>query len=131
MDKKTFASLPEPVALVVDDEPLILMDTSDIISDEGYHVIEARAADDALEFLKQHNSLKLLFTDVQMPGKMDGIELANYVAEHWPNIVVIVASGAVNPQPGTLPPTARFMNKPLNQELVVETIRELCGRSDS
>jgi len=131
MDKKTFASLPEPVALVVDDEPLILMDTSDIISDEGYHVIEARTADDALEFLKQHNSLKLLFTDVQMPGKMDGIELANYVAEHWPNIVVIVASGAVNPQPGTLPPTARFMNKPLNQELVVETIRELCGRSDS
>lgn len=127
MDKDTFESLPEPIALVVDDEPLILMDTADMISEAGYYVIEARTADDALEFLKRHNSLKLVFTDVQMPGEMDGIGLAQHIGEHWPHICVIVSSGAVMPQAGVLPPTARFLNKPLDQSLVLETLQELCG----
>jgi CheY-like chemotaxis protein len=74
MNDDEFAKLPIPVALVVDDEPLIRMDTTDMVVDEGYHVLEARTADEAFAFLKQHSSLKLIVTDVQMPGDMDGIQ---------------------------------------------------------
>jgi CheY-like chemotaxis protein len=84
MDKETFASLPQPIALVVDDEPLIRMDTADIIWDAGYHVIEASTADEAYEFLKKHTSLKLLFTDIQMPGDMDGLDLPSMSANGGP-----------------------------------------------
>ncbi len=84
MNNDQFASLPIPVALVVDDEPLIRMDTSDIVADEAYHMLEAETADEAFVFLKQHNSLRLVFTDIQMPGRMDGLQLARNVGEHRP-----------------------------------------------
>ncbi|MET0170856.1 response regulator [Rhizobium panacihumi] len=117
--------MPDPIALVVDDEPLILMDTADMVTSAGYHVIEARSADEAVELLTKYGSLKLLMTDVQMPGKMDGLALARYVGEHWPGVHVVVASGAVTPAAGDLPEGARFLGKPLNQALVIETLQEL------
>lgn len=76
--------LSEPIALVVDDERLILMDTSDIIRDAGYDVVEASSADDAIAFLEKHGLLQLLFTDVQTGGRLDGLDLARKVAERWP-----------------------------------------------
>jgi CheY-like chemotaxis protein len=124
MDQETFRNLPQPVALVVDDEPLILMDSADIISDEGYHVIEARSADEAFAFLENHNSLRLLLTDVQMPGAMDGIALACSVARMWPHIQIIVASGAVQPAQGALPDGVTFMNKPISIQLVHEALQD-------
>ena len=129
MDHETFKSLPEPVALVVDDEPLILMDTSDIMANVGYHVIEARNADEAFEFLKRHSSLKLVFTDIQMPGEIDGVELAHHIANRWPAIKVIVASGAVRPAPGVLPENATFLNKPISVQLVHQTLKEYFGQT--
>lgn len=127
METKNFASLKEPIALVVDDEPLILMDTTDIISEEGYSVIEARTADQAFEFLQKHSSLQLLFTDVQMPGVLDGFELARLVAERWPHICVIVASGAAKPGPEDIPENARFIAKPFSAELIHEVLRDHCN----
>lgn len=117
--------MSDPIALVVDDEPLILMDTADIVASAGYHVIEARSADEACALLKKHRSLKLLMTDIQMPGDMDGLALARYVGDHWPDVLVVVASGAVIPKDGELPQGARFLGKPLDQALVIETMREL------
>lgn len=117
--------MSDPIALVVDDEPLILMDTADIVASAGYHVIEARSADEAFELLARYRSVKLLMTDVQMPGTMDGLALARYVSEHWPEVHVVVASGAVTPKDGELPQGARFLGKPLNQALVLETLQEL------
>ncbi len=125
MNDDDFANLPIPVALVVDDEPLIRMDTSDMVADEGYHVLEAKTADEAFAFLKQHSSLRLLVTDVQMPGDLNGLELASTVAERWPGISIIVASGAVTPPEGSLPPTARFISKPISPGLVREALEEL------
>lgn len=121
-----FRDLPIPVALVVDDEPLILMDTADIVADEGYHVLEARSADEAYAFLEEHHSLKLLFTDIQTPGNIDGLELATEVARRWPNICVIVASGAIRPAAGSLPDNARFIAKPISPQLVRDTLKEFC-----
>jgi CheY-like chemotaxis protein len=97
MDAQKFSELRRPIALVVDDEPLILMDTADMVSDEGYAVIEVTTAQKAYEFLQEHPSLQLLFTDVQTPGEIDGFELARKVASQWPDICVVVASGAAKP----------------------------------
>ncbi|MGV1848023.1 MULTISPECIES: response regulator [unclassified Rhizobium] len=129
METANFASLREPIALVVDDEPLILMDTADMISDEGYAVVEARTADQAFEFLQKHSSLQLLFTDVQMPGDLDGFQLAMLVAERWPHICVIVASGAARPGPNDIPENARFIAEPFSADLVHQVLRDHCEAS--
>jgi CheY-like chemotaxis protein len=125
MNTDAFANLPIPVALVVDDEPLIRTDTSDMVADEGYHVLEARTADEAFAFLNEHSSLKLLVTDVQMPGEMDGLQLAAEVSARWPEVSIIVASGAVKLEDGSLPASARFIAKPISSKLVKEALEEL------
>jgi CheY-like chemotaxis protein len=127
MEKAEFDNLGKPIALIVDDEPLILMDTADIISDEGYAVIEATTADQAFEFLTEHPSLELLFTDVQTPGNLDGFDLARKVADKWPHIRVIVASGAVEPRPDDIPPNVTFIPKPISAELVHKVLKERCA----
>ncbi len=110
------------MALVVDDEPLVLLDTSDAVADAGYHVVVA--TNDALALLEHHRALALLVTDVQMPGSMDGIALAGYVREHWPSIRIIVVSGAAISLSAVLPAGARFINKPIDHLLVLRTLRE-------
>jgi CheY-like chemotaxis protein len=126
MQESDFAKLHPPIALVVDDEPLILMDTADMIAEEGFAVVEARTADEAFEFLKRHPTLELLFTDVQTPGDMDGFELARRVIARWPKICVIMASGAARPKAEDLPPGAFFIPKPLSAELVHQVIKSHC-----
>jgi CheY-like chemotaxis protein len=124
MDVQEFAKLSEPIALIVDDEPLILMDTADMVAEEGYAVVEASSAQQAYEFLRKHSSIQLLLTDVQTPGKIDGFELARKVAERWPHIRVVVVSGAATPRDGEMPEGVIFIRKPLSQKLVHEVIRE-------
>lgn len=126
MKTEEFARLKEPIALVVDDEPLVRMDAVDIISDEGYAIVEATTADQAYEFLDRHSSLQLVFTDVQMPGEMDGFDLARVVAKRWPHICVVIASGAAVPGPGDIPDNANFISKPFTAELVHEVLKKHC-----
>lgn len=127
MDRFRIDDISQPIALVVDDEPLIRMDTGDILCDAGFHVVEARTADEAFAFLERHPSLRLVFTDVQMPGHLDGFQLAKLVVERWPHVSVIVASGAVRPVPGDLPPQAKFIDKPFTPQLVLETVQQTMG----
>lgn len=126
MDDTQFDALSKPIAIVVDDEPLILIDTSDIISDAGYSIVEATTAEQAYEFLTQHNSVELLFTDAHTPGAIDGFELARNVAEDWPDICVVVASGAAMPTMGDLPGNAEFIAKPFSAETVLDVLRDKC-----
>src|SRR5689334_22013276 len=124
MDNHDLSKSGKPIALVCDDEPLILMDTSDMVADEGYDVVEVATAEEAFEFLVTHPSVQLVFTDVQTPGSMTGFELAWKVAERWPQISVVVASGAAAPQEGDLPAVAVFIAKPISAELVHKILRE-------
>jgi CheY-like chemotaxis protein len=118
-----------PTALVVDDEPLILMDMADIISDEGYWVTEAASAEQAYQILVVHPEFELVVTDVQTGGPINGLELAREVARRWPHICVVVASGATRPGPGDLPEKAVFLAKPLSGSVLHKVIKEHC-RSD-
>ena len=111
--------------LVVDDDPLILMDACDILSDAGFQPIETDNGDTARPMLVQHgDKITLLFTDVEMPGSTNGFELARWVAERWPAIEIVVASGRVRPADDDMPHGASFIPKPFSSQLIHDHLRE-------
>lgn len=115
-----------PCALVVDDDFMIRMDAIDILEQAGFKVFEADHGDAALELLRtRYADVVLLFTDVQMPGTLDGFALAREVAQSWPHISLVVASGHVRPSPGALPDKACFIAKPFSAEVVHAHIQEI------
>ena len=81
------------LVIVVDDDVFERMGASCMFSDAGYRVLEAESADEALQFLESTADVRLLFTDVSMPGSMSGADLAHRVAERWPEIGIIITSG--------------------------------------
>ncbi|WP_267395260.1 MULTISPECIES: response regulator [unclassified Sphingomonas] len=106
-------------ALVVDDDPLVLMDSVCILEDAGFTSHEAMNGDEARVVLEEHwESITLLFSDVDMPGSMNGYALAHHVAEHWPAIEIVIASGHVLPAAGDAPDKATFIAKPFNRHAV-------------
>lgn len=100
------------VVLVVEDEPLIRLDAADMIEDAGCNVLQVGDADTALFTLNKRNDVQVLFTDVDMPGSMDGIELAHRVADKWPGISIIIASGKLGLDKMDLPTGAVLLAKP-------------------
>ena len=86
---------PSAAVLIVEDEPLIRMGAVVLIEDAGFEVYEAGSADDAIALLEVHKEICLIFTDVDMPGSMDGLKLAHYVRGRWPPVKIIVTSGHV------------------------------------
>lgn len=114
-----------PYALVVDDDPLILMSACDILEDAGFRFYEADNGDDAKVLLDQHaDSVTLLFSDVEMPGDTNGFGLAQHVAEHWPWIEIVIASGHRGPRLGELPEKATFIRKPFTAQMLLNHLRE-------
>ena len=115
-----------PSALVVDDDFLVRMDAIDILEQAGFNVFEADSGDAALQLLKtRHAEIVLLFTDVQMPGTLNGFALAREVSQSWPHISLVVASGHVRPSPGELPDKACFIAKPFSAEVVHAHIQDI------
>jgi CheY-like chemotaxis protein len=87
-------------------------------------VLEAQDAQEALDVLDRNDDVVLLFTDVSMPGPMDGLQLIERVAEEWPQIRCIATSGQVDPRQGNLPGAARFLPKPYTAHHLMEAIRQ-------
>ncbi|WP_375449993.1 response regulator [uncultured Devosia sp.] len=114
-----------PVVLVVEDEPLILLATADDLRDAGFTVFEAANADQAIALLETHHEIRILFTDVDMPGSMDGLKLSAAVRDRWPPITILVTSGKTLVGRPDLPEGGRFMPKPYNTTRVVDAIYEM------
>ncbi|GGE07258.1 response regulator [Aureimonas endophytica] len=110
------------VALVAEDEPLLRMEAADTLEEAGFTVLEAATSDAALRHLEAHGSIELLFTDIEMPGPIDGIGLAREVAQRWPGVSIVVCSGRYSLQPGDLPRQARFIAKPFTPDLMIQAI---------
>jgi CheY-like chemotaxis protein len=109
------------LVIIVDDDVFERMGASYMFSDAGYRVLEAESADEALQFLESTADVRLLFTDVSMPGSMSGTDLAHLVAERWPGIGIIITSGRPRPEP--LPSGAQFHAKPYQPTNVLQHAR--------
>jgi CheY-like chemotaxis protein len=113
--------------LIVEDEFLIRMDAVDMIKSAGFDVAEAENADEAVAILERRLDITVVFTDVQMPGSMDGLKLAAAVRGRWPPIKIVATSGMAKVGKDDLPPRSRFLPKRYSAREIVATLRELSG----
>jgi two-component system, response regulator PdtaR len=116
-----------PVVLVVEDEPLLRLLAVEVVEEAGFIAIEARDADEAVVLLESRRDITLLFTDINMPGSMDGLKLAHAVRDRWPPIKILVVSGKHRLQPSDLPSNSWFVGKPYQAAALVEELRSLVG----
>jgi CheY-like chemotaxis protein len=119
------AQRSEPLVLVVEDEFLIRMQAVAIIEQAGYNVVEARNADEAIAILEMREDIRIVVTDIEMPGSMDGIKLARAIRDRWPPVELVVTSGRHRLRADELPPRAKFMPKPYTPHVLVEVIKTL------
>jgi len=113
------------VVLVVEDEHLIRMNAIEMIEEAGFDVIAASNADEAIRILELRNDIRAVFTDVHMPGSMDGLRLARVVRDRWPPVALIVTSGHSNVLEADLPTGGRFLHKPYEPAQIQATLRQV------
>ena len=114
-----------PVVLVVEDEFLIRINAAEMIEEAGFEVFEASNADEAVAILEARLDIAVVFTDIQMPGTMDGLKLARAVRDRWPPIHIVATSGLVDVREGDLPNGGLFLPKPYSPAQIITTLREL------
>ncbi len=125
------ASLAIPNVLIVEDEMVLRMRAVDIVEDAGFCPVEAVNADEAISVLESRSDISLLFTDIQMPGSMDGLKLAHLVQARWPSIKIILVSGQVNPSNTEKPADSRFFGKPLSNQKMIAALQAMVGAGAS
>lgn len=125
MNTPTGKSLP--VVLVVEDDPLLRILAVEVVEDGGYTAIEAGNADEAVVLLESRSDITLLFTDIDMPGSMNGLKLAHAVRNRWPPIKILVVSGKERSQSSYLPPNSCFFRKPYQSWALVDALRSMVG----
>ena len=116
-----------PNVLVVEDEMVLRMRAVDIVEDAGFSPIEAVNADEAMAILESRSDIAVLFTDIQMPGSMDGLKLAHAVHTRWPDIKILLVSGRVKPSDAERPADSRFFGKPLGVEQMIAELKAMIG----
>jgi len=118
---------PATNVLVVEDEMVLRMRAVDIVEDAGFTAVEAVNADQALSILEARSDIALLFSDIQMPGSMDGLKLAHAVHDRWPSIKIILVSGKIKLSDSERPADSRFFGKPLEVKQMIAELQEMVG----
>jgi two-component system, response regulator PdtaR len=116
---------PSPVVLVVEDDWLLRLIAVEIVEDAGLVAVEAANADEAIVILERRVDIALIFTDVDMPGTMDGLKLAHAVRRRWPPIKIIIVSGKTHLSDADLPSDSRFFSKPYSVPNMISELRSL------
>ena len=114
-----------PVVLIVEDDLLLRINAVDMIAAAGFGVVEAANADQAIDILESRRDITVVFTDIQMPGSMDGLKLARAVRGRWPPIKIVATSGHVHVSETDLPEGGRFLPKPYSPRQVTGVLRDL------
>jgi CheY-like chemotaxis protein len=114
-----------PVILIVEDEALVRLAAVGMLEDAGFRMVEAVNSDQAIELLEADSNIRLLFTDVNMPGAIDGLALARQVHDRWPHIGIMVASARGLPRPDEMPAGCLYHQKPYSPDAVIKHAREL------
>ena len=107
---------------------MLRMRAADIVEDAGFRPVEAVDADEAMSILESRSDISLLFTDIQMPGSMDGLKLAHAVRGRWPPVKIIMVSGQVRLTASELPSDSKFFPKPYRASHMVDELRALIGQ---
>jgi CheY-like chemotaxis protein len=113
------------VVLIVDDEPILRMLAAESVEAEGFDTVEASDADEAILVLEARPDIDIVFTDINMPGSMDGIRLAHYVSDRWPPVRLITTSGRTHLASQILPPGCQFLPKPYQGSDITEALHRL------
>ena len=113
--------------LVVEDEMVLRMRAVDIVEDAGFTAVQAVNADEALAILESRSDISLLFSDIQMPGSMDGLKLAHAVHDRWPAIKIVLVSGRVKLSDTDKPADSRFFGKPLKVKQMIAELQDMVG----
>jgi len=116
-----------PNVLVVEDEMILRMRAVDIVEDAGYCPVQAVNADEAISILESRSDISLLFSDIQMPGTMDGLKLAHAVHNRWPAIKIVLVSGHVKPSEAERPADSHFFRKPLAVDEMISQLQTMIG----
>jgi CheY-like chemotaxis protein len=118
-------SAKRPVVLIVEDDFLIRMNAAQMIEGAGFIVVEAANSDEAIVILEARLDITVVFTDIQMPGSMDGLKLAAAIRGRWPPIQIIATSGLVDVRKDDLPKGGRFLPKPYSPAQIISALREV------
>jgi CheY-like chemotaxis protein len=113
---------PRSIILVVEDEPIIRMGAVALVTDAGFEALEASNADDAIRLLEARDDIRLVFTDINMPGTMDGIKLTHFIRDRWPPIKLLVASGKTILEESEFPQGVRLLSKPYASQTIIEAM---------
>lgn len=115
------------VVLVIEDDPAIRILVCDFIADSGFEALEAANADKAVQILESRDDIRTIFTDINMPGSMDGLKLAHAVRDRWPPIHIIVTSAYRQIAKGDMPAGSHFFMKPYNPAHIVVVLRDIAA----
>jgi CheY-like chemotaxis protein len=114
-----------PAILTVEDEIFISEYLGDLLRDAGYEVVSTSNADDAIAILESRSNIRLIITDINMPGSMDGLRLATAVRGRWPPIKIIIATGRGRPTDDQMPRGSLFLSKPYDSKAVISAVQRL------
>jgi CheY-like chemotaxis protein len=110
------------VVLIVEDEAIVRLDAIDSLTHAGFRVIEAANADEAIAILESRCDIRVVVSDIQMPGSMDGLKLAAIIGNRWPPIALILTSGRISVREQDLPEHGRFLPKPYTSTGLIAAI---------
>ena len=117
------------MVLIVEDEALVRMTEVGMIEEAGFEVLEATNADEAIVLLEARHDITVVFTDIEMPGSMDGLRLAQAVRGRWPPIKIIATSGRYVVRDGDLPSGGLFLPKPYSAAQISGFLRDLTAQA--
>ena len=117
-------SADHPTILVAEDDVLLRLHATDLLEENGYTVLEANSAEEALKVMETRKDVRLLFTDIQMPPGIDGLELARQVHRRWPKVLLVITSGQMQPTKAEIADDGQFIRKPYRAQ-------ELLGKIDA
>jgi CheY-like chemotaxis protein len=121
------ATVRRPVVLIVEDEFLSRMSAAEMISEGGFDVVEVEDAEQAIEILHKRSDIQIVFTEIRLPGSMDGLKFAKYVGGKWPPIKIIATSAHFAVDQHDLPDGGLFLPKPYTSNRVINALRECIG----
>ena len=112
-------------ALVVEDEAFVRLDLADTLQEQGFKTFEAADATEAIAALETNSEISVVFTDIQMPGTMDGLALSHYVRMRWPPTIIVVSSGRRSPSKDEMPVGAFFVEKPYEPDVLGRLLQDI------